>query len=185
MAESSTGSRSHVVGVIRLIVFIMLIAVAVFFLVLFIRNRQSDKTALELTQVSQNDKNKDTQAAEKEEKKEATTSDDAKESGTSDSQADTSDKKSTESKKEEDTKKTKEDSSQTITIPGGIEDAPSDGVKNIGNDSLQTKNAPAASSDTALPEAGTGTDMIIVAGLLSVSTYVLMQRKMILSAVKR
>ena len=64
MAESSTGSRSHVVGVIRLIVFIMLIAVAVFFLVLFIRNRQSDKTALELTQVSQNDKNKDTQAAD-------------------------------------------------------------------------------------------------------------------------
>ena len=149
MAESSTGSRSHVVGVIRLIVFIILVAVAVFFLVLFIRNRRSDRTAVELTQLSQNDKNKDTQATEKNQNKEATTSNDAKESGTSDSQADTSDKKSTESKKEEDTKKSKEDSSQTITIPGGIEDAPSDGVKNVENDSLQTKNAPAASSDTA------------------------------------
>ena len=184
MAESSTGSRSHVVGVIRLIVFIMLIAVAVFFLVLFIRNRQSDKTALELTQVSQNDKNKDTQAAEKDEKKEATTNTGAKEGVTSDSEADKSDQKPSDSAKKDDADKSKEDSSQAITIPGGIEDAP-DGVKNVENDTAKTKGAPTGSTDATLPEAGMGTDMIFTAALLSVGTYVLIQRKMILSVIKK
>ena len=185
MAESSTGSRSHVVGVIRLIVFIMLIAVAVFFLVLFIRNRQSDKTALELTQVSQNDKNKDTQATEKDEKKEATTNTGAKEGVTSDSEADKSDQKPSDSAKKDDADKSKEDSSQAITIPGGIEDAPSDGVKNVENDTAKTKGAPTGSTDATLPEAGMGTDMIFTAALLSVGTYVLIQRKMILSVIKK
>lgn len=172
MAENTAGSRSHFIGIIRLIVFIILIAVAVFFLVLFIKNRRSDKTATELTQLSQSEKKEDGSSST--EKKVA----ESKETEDSTSVA-------KDSKKESESGKTKEDSSQTITVPGGIDDAsPKDSPADSGTDKTGPSAPQKNTNGANMPEAGMGTEVLIMAAFLSVATYGIVWRRTALQTIK-
>lgn len=172
MAENTAGSRSHFIGIIRLIVFIILIAVAVFFLVLFIENRRSDKTATELTQLSQSEKKEDGSSST--EKKVA----ESKETEDSTSVA-------KDSKKESESGKTKEDSSQTITVPGGIDDAsPKDSPADSGTDKTGPSAPQKNTNGANMPEAGMGTEVLIMAAFLSVATYGIVWRRTALQTIK-
>ena len=176
MTDSSTDSRSRTVGIIRLIVFVVLVTIAVFFLVVFIRNRRSDNKAVELTQLSQNEKKQNDAAEDKPEAER-----DAAKEGVTD------DKYSGNSRKDDEITKPKEGSEQTIVIPGGIEDSsPKD--SSIGSESNEAKTSvpKKGNEDSApLPKAGIGTEVFTYTILLSTVTYIILQRKAALQAIRR
>lgn len=185
MAENTVQSRSRTIGIIRLIIFIILVVVAVFFLVVFIRNRQADKTAVELTQLSQEDKKDSGSDENKDEKKQdSDDSSDSKEGVTEGAgKEEAKQSESAEPKKETEPSKAEEDSSQTIVIPGGIDDAPSkpkSSDSSSGQNEATKKDAPSA----AMPEAGMGSDVLAMAALISIATYVIVQRKVALGTLK-
>lgn len=180
MAENTAGSRSHFIGIIRLIVFIILIAVAVFFLVLFIENRRSDKTATELTQLSQSEKKEDGSSSTEKKEAESKETEDSKSKETEDSTSVAKD-----SKKESESGKTKEDSSQTITVPGGIDDAsPKDSPADSGTDKTGPSAPQKNTNGANMPEAGMGTEVLIMAAFLSVATYGIVWRRTALQTIK-
>lgn len=166
MAESSTGSRSHIFGIIRLVAFIILVAVAVFFLVVFIKNRRSDKAAVDLTQVSQNKDQKESSSSSETTNNDETKADDTKSGDSPDA------------------------TSQDIKIPSGVEDVGPDtsSMPGSGDGSANQPNANKSANDSkdgSIPEAGMGSRSIYYAVLLSGATYLLVSAKARLATHKK
>ncbi len=136
--ENNRGLLTHFSGIIRIVIIIIAIAILAFFVIRFMQNRQSTRTADQATQTTQ----EETQGAN---------NDQAEERAGSGGVA----------RDEENRDQNNSDESSVATVPGGV--AESDVVPNTG--------------PQAIPEAGTGEDILITGVLLSVSVFLFSKNK--------